>query len=168
MINNRPEPWKRPLHQRQDQPHQHSPPPPHPRDECPAKRRRDSGPDQVQEARLVRKVLFMMMPDLSFLPPFSRLIPAQGLYCRRHHLAIAATKITGSLFTPEGVRAIIPTTGPQQHSNRDANLMSEQLPNMVIMPSSVLMSVLGFITLYRRPRNRELEDTALSTATPRL
>ncbi|XP_076606085.1 lysine (K)-specific demethylase 6B, b [Chaetodon auriga] len=50
MINNRPGPWKRPdLHQRRDQLHQHSPPPPHPlspREECPAKRRRDSGPDQ--------------------------------------------------------------------------------------------------------------------------
>ncbi|XP_031713095.1 uncharacterized protein LOC116388911 isoform X1 [Anarrhichthys ocellatus] len=50
MINNRPGPWKRPaLHQRRDQLHQHSPPPQHPlspRDECPAKRRRDSGPDQ--------------------------------------------------------------------------------------------------------------------------
>ncbi|KAG7223351.1 hypothetical protein INR49_015707 [Caranx melampygus] len=50
MINNRPGPWKRPaLHQRRDQLHQHSPPPQHPltlREDCPAKRRRDSGPDQ--------------------------------------------------------------------------------------------------------------------------
>ncbi|XP_023274038.1 lysine-specific demethylase 6B-like [Seriola lalandi dorsalis] len=50
LINNRPGPWKRPaLHQRRDQLHQHSPPPQHPlspREECPAKRRRDSGPDQ--------------------------------------------------------------------------------------------------------------------------
>ncbi|XP_037604475.1 lysine-specific demethylase 6B-like [Sebastes umbrosus] len=50
MMNNRPGPWKRPaLHQRRDQLHQHSPPPQHPlspREECPAKRRRDSGPDQ--------------------------------------------------------------------------------------------------------------------------
>ncbi|XP_040007225.1 lysine (K)-specific demethylase 6B, b isoform X2 [Xiphias gladius] len=50
MINNRPGPWKRPaLHQRRDQLHQHSPPPQHPlspREECPAKRRRASGPDQ--------------------------------------------------------------------------------------------------------------------------
>lgn len=50
MINNRPGPWKRPaLNQRRDQLHQHSPPPQHPlspREECPAKRRRDSGPDQ--------------------------------------------------------------------------------------------------------------------------
>ncbi|XP_040907513.1 lysine (K)-specific demethylase 6B, b [Toxotes jaculatrix] len=50
MINNRPGPWKRPaLHQRRDQLHQHSPPPQHPlspREECPAKRRRESGPDQ--------------------------------------------------------------------------------------------------------------------------
>uniref|UniRef100_A0A8C4I8N2 [histone H3]-trimethyl-L-lysine(27) demethylase n=1 Tax=Dicentrarchus labrax TaxID=13489 RepID=A0A8C4I8N2_DICLA len=50
MINNRPGPWKRPtLHQRRDHLHQHSPPPQHPlpsREECPAKRRRDSGPDQ--------------------------------------------------------------------------------------------------------------------------
>ncbi|XP_077403012.1 uncharacterized protein LOC144036338 isoform X2 [Vanacampus margaritifer] len=50
MINDRPGPWKRPAsHQRQDQMHQHSPPPLHPtstRDECPAKRSRDSGPDQ--------------------------------------------------------------------------------------------------------------------------
>nr|XP_019941658.1 PREDICTED: uncharacterized protein LOC109628757 [Paralichthys olivaceus] len=50
MMNNRPGPWKRPAHhQRRDQLHQHSPPPPHPlspREECPAKRRRDSGPDQ--------------------------------------------------------------------------------------------------------------------------
>ncbi|XP_058483243.1 uncharacterized protein LOC131458291 [Solea solea] len=50
VINNRPGPWKRPaLHQRRDQFHQHSPPPLHhlsPREECPAKRRRDSGPDQ--------------------------------------------------------------------------------------------------------------------------
>ncbi|AWP00339.1 putative lysine-specific demethylase 6B-like [Scophthalmus maximus] len=50
MINNRPGPWKRPaLHQRRDQLHQHSPPPQHPlspREECPAKRRRDSGSDQ--------------------------------------------------------------------------------------------------------------------------
>ncbi|XP_010730468.3 uncharacterized protein LOC104920017 isoform X1 [Larimichthys crocea] len=48
MINNRPGPWKRPvLHQRRDQ--LHSPPPQHPlspREECPAKRRRDSAPDQ--------------------------------------------------------------------------------------------------------------------------
>uniref|UniRef100_A0A8C7YKC8 [histone H3]-trimethyl-L-lysine(27) demethylase n=1 Tax=Oryzias sinensis TaxID=183150 RepID=A0A8C7YKC8_9TELE len=44
MVNNRPGPWKRPAcHQR------HSPPPQHhssPRDACPAKRRRDSDPDQ--------------------------------------------------------------------------------------------------------------------------
>ncbi|XP_041658008.1 lysine (K)-specific demethylase 6B, b [Cheilinus undulatus] len=50
MVNNRPEAWKRPVqHQRRDQLHQHSPPPQHPtspREECPAKRRRDSGPDQ--------------------------------------------------------------------------------------------------------------------------
>uniref|UniRef100_UPI003AAA2060 lysine (K)-specific demethylase 6B, b n=1 Tax=Centroberyx gerrardi TaxID=166262 RepID=UPI003AAA2060 len=50
MINHRPGPWKRPaLHQRRDQLHQHSPPPQHPlspREECPAKRRRNSGPDQ--------------------------------------------------------------------------------------------------------------------------
>ncbi|XP_060911621.1 lysine (K)-specific demethylase 6B, b isoform X1 [Labrus mixtus] len=50
MMNNRPGPWKRPvLHQRRDQQHQHSPPPQHPlspREECPAKRRRESGPDQ--------------------------------------------------------------------------------------------------------------------------
>ncbi|XP_044226980.1 lysine (K)-specific demethylase 6B, b [Thunnus albacares] len=50
MINNRQGLWKRPaLHQRRDQLHQHSPPPQHPlspREECPAKRRRDSGPDQ--------------------------------------------------------------------------------------------------------------------------
>ncbi|KAM9847040.1 lysine (K)-specific demethylase 6B, b [Aulostomus maculatus] len=50
MINNRPGPWKRPApHQRRDQLHQHSPSPQHPlspREECPAKRSRDSGPDQ--------------------------------------------------------------------------------------------------------------------------
>ncbi|XP_025766526.1 lysine (K)-specific demethylase 6B, b isoform X2 [Oreochromis niloticus] len=50
MVNNRTGPWKRPaLHQRREQAHHHSPPPEHPltpRDECPAKRRRDSGPDQ--------------------------------------------------------------------------------------------------------------------------
>ncbi|XP_068188166.1 lysine (K)-specific demethylase 6B, b isoform X2 [Antennarius striatus] len=50
MINNRPGPWKRPaLHQRRDQLHQQSPTPQHPlspREECPAKRRRDSCPDQ--------------------------------------------------------------------------------------------------------------------------
>ncbi|KAA8587182.1 hypothetical protein FQN60_001018 [Etheostoma spectabile] len=50
MVNNRPGPWKRPaLHQRRDPLHQHSPPPQHPlspREECPAKRKRDSGPDQ--------------------------------------------------------------------------------------------------------------------------
>ncbi|XP_054481353.1 lysine-specific demethylase 6B-like isoform X2 [Anoplopoma fimbria] len=50
IINNRPGPMKRPaLHQRRDQLHQHSPPPQHPlspRDGFPAKRRRDSGPDQ--------------------------------------------------------------------------------------------------------------------------
>ncbi|XP_076025054.1 lysine (K)-specific demethylase 6B, b [Genypterus blacodes] len=50
MINYRPGPWKRPaLHQRRDQLHQHSPPPQHPlstREECPAKRRRNSDPDQ--------------------------------------------------------------------------------------------------------------------------
>ncbi|XP_024121672.1 lysine (K)-specific demethylase 6B, b [Oryzias melastigma] len=44
MVNNRPGPWKRPaFHQR------HSPPPQHhssPREACPAKRRRDSDPDQ--------------------------------------------------------------------------------------------------------------------------
>ncbi|XP_068456518.1 lysine (K)-specific demethylase 6B, b [Clinocottus analis] len=46
IINNRPGPWKRPaLHQRRDQLHQHSPPLQHPlspRDDCLAKRRRDS------------------------------------------------------------------------------------------------------------------------------
>ncbi|KAK2828731.1 hypothetical protein Q5P01_019765 [Channa striata] len=50
MLNNSPGPWKRPaLHQRRDQLHQHSPPPQHPlspREECPAKRRRDSGTEQ--------------------------------------------------------------------------------------------------------------------------
>ncbi|XP_069002960.1 lysine (K)-specific demethylase 6B, b isoform X1 [Embiotoca jacksoni] len=50
MVNNRQGPWKRPApHQRREQLHQHSPPPQYPlssRDECPAKRRRDSGPDQ--------------------------------------------------------------------------------------------------------------------------
>ncbi|XP_053187562.1 lysine (K)-specific demethylase 6B, b [Scomber japonicus] len=50
MMNNRPGFWKRPaLHQRRDQLHQHSPLPQHPlspREECPAKRRRDSTPDQ--------------------------------------------------------------------------------------------------------------------------
>ncbi|XP_059207242.1 lysine-specific demethylase 6B-like [Centropristis striata] len=50
MINNRPGPWKRPApHQRRDQLHQHSPPPQHPlspREECPDKRRRESGPNQ--------------------------------------------------------------------------------------------------------------------------
>ncbi|XP_078121464.1 lysine (K)-specific demethylase 6B, b [Sander vitreus] len=50
MINNRPGPWKRPaLHQRRDPLHQHILPPQHPfspREECPAKRKRDSGPDQ--------------------------------------------------------------------------------------------------------------------------
>ncbi|XP_034746853.1 lysine (K)-specific demethylase 6B, b isoform X2 [Etheostoma cragini] len=50
MINNRLGPWKRPApHQRRDPLHQHSPPPQHPlspREECPAKRKRDSGPDQ--------------------------------------------------------------------------------------------------------------------------
>lgn len=49
MMNNKPGPWKRPTpHQRRDQLHQHSPLPQHPlspRKECPAKRRRDSGPD---------------------------------------------------------------------------------------------------------------------------
>ncbi|XP_070773890.1 lysine (K)-specific demethylase 6B, b [Enoplosus armatus] len=49
IINNKPGPWKRPApHQRRDQLHQHSPPQ-HPlssREECPAKRRRDSGPNQ--------------------------------------------------------------------------------------------------------------------------
>ncbi|XP_061659052.1 lysine-specific demethylase 6B-like [Syngnathoides biaculeatus] len=50
MINERAGPWKRAApHQRQEQMHQHSPPPQHPsstRDQCPAKRSRDSGPDQ--------------------------------------------------------------------------------------------------------------------------
>ncbi|XP_047462642.1 serine/arginine repetitive matrix protein 2-like [Mugil cephalus] len=50
MVNNRAGPWKRPAHhQRREQLHHHSPPPQHPlarRGECPAKRRRDSGPDQ--------------------------------------------------------------------------------------------------------------------------
>ncbi|XP_051903520.1 lysine-specific demethylase 6B-like isoform X1 [Hippocampus zosterae] len=50
MINDRPGLWKRPAsHQRQDQIHQHGSPPQHPtstREECPAKRSRDSGPDQ--------------------------------------------------------------------------------------------------------------------------
>nr|XP_046266809.1 lysine (K)-specific demethylase 6B, b isoform X2 [Scatophagus argus]XP_046266810.1 lysine (K)-specific demethylase 6B, b isoform X2 [Scatophagus argus]XP_046266811.1 lysine (K)-specific demethylase 6B, b isoform X2 [Scatophagus argus] len=46
MINNRPGPWKRPApHQRRDQLHQHSLPSQHPLG-CPAKRRKDSGPDQ--------------------------------------------------------------------------------------------------------------------------
>uniref|UniRef100_A0A3P8P5T0 Lysine-specific demethylase 6B n=1 Tax=Astatotilapia calliptera TaxID=8154 RepID=A0A3P8P5T0_ASTCA len=51
MVNNRTGPWKRPaLHQRREQAHHHSPTPEHPltpRDECPAKRRRDFGPDQA-------------------------------------------------------------------------------------------------------------------------
>lgn len=51
MVNNRTGPWKRPaLHQRREQAHHHSPHPEHPlipRDECPAKRRRDLGPDQA-------------------------------------------------------------------------------------------------------------------------
>lgn len=56
MVNNRPGPWKRPaIHQR----HHHSPPPHHhlaPRNECPAKRKRDSGPDQVITfSQLVKK-----------------------------------------------------------------------------------------------------------------
>ncbi|XP_037126646.1 lysine (K)-specific demethylase 6B, b isoform X1 [Syngnathus acus] len=50
MIRDRPGPWKRPAsHQRPDQMHQHSSTPQHPkstREECPAKRSRDSGPDQ--------------------------------------------------------------------------------------------------------------------------
>ncbi|XP_067350544.1 lysine (K)-specific demethylase 6B, b isoform X4 [Channa argus] len=50
LLNNSPGPWKRPvLHQRRDQLHQHSPPPQHPltpREDCPPKRRRDSGPEQ--------------------------------------------------------------------------------------------------------------------------
>lgn len=61
MINNRAGPWKRPaLHQRRDQLHQHSPPPTHsssPREECPAKRRRDSGPDQVEFDSLEQQTL---------------------------------------------------------------------------------------------------------------
>ncbi|XP_061558734.1 lysine-specific demethylase 6B-like isoform X5 [Phycodurus eques] len=58
MINDRAGPWKRPAsHQRQAQMHQHSPPPQHPsstRDECPAKRSRDSGPDQELKVLLVK------------------------------------------------------------------------------------------------------------------
>ncbi|CAG5877705.1 unnamed protein product [Menidia menidia] len=50
LANDREGPWKRPaFHQRREQLHQHSPPPQHhlaPRDVCPAKRRRDSAPDQ--------------------------------------------------------------------------------------------------------------------------
>ncbi|XP_068600476.1 uncharacterized protein [Brachionichthys hirsutus] len=50
MLNNRPGPWKRPApHQRREQLQQQSPtplPPLSPREECPAKRRRDSCPDQ--------------------------------------------------------------------------------------------------------------------------
>uniref|UniRef100_A0A8C6UG09 [histone H3]-trimethyl-L-lysine(27) demethylase n=1 Tax=Neogobius melanostomus TaxID=47308 RepID=A0A8C6UG09_9GOBI len=48
LVNNRPVPWKRPaLHQRREQFHQHSPPQLlSTREECPIKRRRDSGPDQ--------------------------------------------------------------------------------------------------------------------------
>ncbi|KAF7661366.1 hypothetical protein LDENG_00263480 [Lucifuga dentata] len=50
MINHRPGPWKRPdLHQHRDQLHKHSAPLHYPlstREECPAKRRRNSGPDQ--------------------------------------------------------------------------------------------------------------------------
>ncbi|XP_056140185.1 uncharacterized protein LOC130116288 [Lampris incognitus] len=50
MVGHRPGPWKRPaLHHSRGQPHQHTPPP-HcplsPREDCPAKRRRSSGPDQ--------------------------------------------------------------------------------------------------------------------------
>ncbi|XP_034033690.1 lysine-specific demethylase 6B-like isoform X2 [Thalassophryne amazonica] len=49
MINHR-VPWKRPApHQRRDHLHQHSPPPQHPvsfREDCPAKRRRNSSPEQ--------------------------------------------------------------------------------------------------------------------------
>ncbi|XP_026183526.1 lysine (K)-specific demethylase 6B, b isoform X2 [Mastacembelus armatus] len=46
-IMNRPGPWKRPaLHHRRDQVHEHSSPPQSAREECSAKRRRDSGPDQ--------------------------------------------------------------------------------------------------------------------------
>ncbi|KAM4620327.1 uncharacterized protein ACJ7VT_007009 [Polymixia lowei] len=50
VMNQGPGPWKRPaLHQRRDQLHQHSPSPQNPlfpREECPAKRRRNSGPEQ--------------------------------------------------------------------------------------------------------------------------
>ncbi|XP_029956362.1 uncharacterized protein LOC115395116 [Salarias fasciatus] len=51
MVNNRPGPWKRPVlhHQRREQLHQHGPSALHPlppREDCPAKRRRDFGPDQ--------------------------------------------------------------------------------------------------------------------------
>ncbi|XP_042355272.1 lysine-specific demethylase 6B-like [Plectropomus leopardus] len=46
MMNNKAGAWKRPvLHQRREQLHQQSPPPLS-REECPAKRRRDSGPEQ--------------------------------------------------------------------------------------------------------------------------
>lgn len=62
MVNNRTGPWKRPaLHQRREQAHHHSPPPEHPlipRDECPAKRRRDLGPDQVNVFDLETQPVF--------------------------------------------------------------------------------------------------------------
>ncbi|KAF3841358.1 hypothetical protein F7725_007220 [Dissostichus mawsoni] len=71
MMNNKPEPWKRPvLHQRRDQLHQHSPPPQHPlspREECPAKRRRDSGPDQVKFVGLAHHMDCLSVLRLSFL-----------------------------------------------------------------------------------------------------
>ncbi|XP_022601806.1 lysine-specific demethylase 6B-like [Seriola dumerili] len=101
LINNRPGPWKRPaLHQRRDQLHQHSPPPQHPlspREECPAKRRRDSGPDQDQG-------IYLYLPT------------------PHHHLATtAATKMTGGLLMTGRVLATTLTTGPQQHSNSHQN-----------------------------------------------
>ncbi|XP_070700034.1 lysine (K)-specific demethylase 6B, b [Pempheris klunzingeri] len=67
MINNRPGPWKRPApHQRRDQLHQHSPPPQHPlspREECPAKRRRDSGLDQSSHPGSRHLPLFTHAPS---------------------------------------------------------------------------------------------------------
>lgn len=143
MMNNRPGFWKRPaLHQRRDQLHQHSPLPQHPlssREECPAKRRRDSTPDQVELDDLIQQT-FHLFYFCAIAPPigtilstvvlhnicaslFSHPILDQGIYfylpMLHHHLATTApTKMTGSLFMTRQVLATTLPTGPQQHSNR--------------------------------------------------
>lgn len=138
MINNRPGPWKRPaLYQRRDQVHQHSLPPQHPSspsEECPTKRRRDSGSDQVKFvgfayqsidclAKHCLHALIKSQPAWQdiYASLFSHLILEQGHYLslsHHHFITTAATKTTGGHSITEGVQVTALTTGPHQLSNR--------------------------------------------------